>query len=847
MKMLITIIALLLFYTLVPGQQLRPPSVPLVTHDPYFSIWSPADKLTDRTTTHWTGKNQSLHSIIRIDGISYRLMGIVPSNLEPMKQKNVTVLPTRTIYEFGNKQVNLVLTFLTPALPSDLDLLSRPITYITWQVKAVDGKQHDIQLYFDCCSELAVNETSQMVNLETIAIPGLKTARIGTVEQPVLQKYGDNIRIDWGYAFLSAAENGNAQNAIGNQSKLQKEFVQKGKLAPGEQKISSVKVSEGWPSMALSFDAGKIESKGCSFTAMLGYDDLLSIRYFDEMLPAWWKREGMTFEKLLQTANSEYEKVDKASSLFEGELMKDLENAGGKKYASMCALVYRQCLAAHKLVADKNGMPLIFSKENFSNGCIATVDVIYPASPFFLLLSPALTKAMLQPNLDYAASPKWKFPFAPHDIGTYPFAVGQAYGGGEETEDNQMPIEETGNMILMTAALARIEGNADYAKAHWPVIEKWCEYLLSKGFDPENQLCTDDFAGHLAHNINLSAKAIEAIGAYALLCDMTGKKEKAAEIRKKAEIMAKEWVKQAVEGDHTRLAYDRPGTWSQKYNLVWDKVLDLNLFPNEVIQNEIKYYKTRQAEFGLPLDSRERYTKNDWITWTATMADTKEDFQELFNPVYNFADKTPSRVPLSDWYNTDNAYQIGFQARSVVGGFFIKILKEKSTWKKWASLGTNVKGTWASLKFAPALKQILQTAKEKSAEWKYTFDNPPQNWFKTDFNDSYWKTGNSFFGSNTYHNTVTVWASEDIWMRRTFEISELSDKNLALLVLHDDDAEIYINDFLAASLDGANGRYDTIKLMKKIKDILHLGANTIAVHCKNTGGEQYIDAGLAEY
>jgi hypothetical protein len=90
------------------------------------------------------------------------------------------------------------------------------------------------------------------------------------------------------------------------------------------------------------------------------------------------------------------------------------------------------------------------------------------------------------------------------------------------------------------------------------------------------------------------------------------------------------------------------------------------------------------AEFGLPLDSRERYSKNDWITWSATLADNINDFRRIFDPVYHFADKTPDRVPVSDWYIVDNARMVGFQARSVVGGFYIKMLDNKSMWKKWS-------------------------------------------------------------------------------------------------------------------------------------------------------------------
>jgi hypothetical protein len=512
----------------------------------------------------------------------------------------------------------------------------------------------------------------------------LKTAKIGCQDQKYLNKSGDNVHIDWGYGYLSVPQEQNATISINSRVSLFNSFVKLGTLPESETFAAPKSVRDGFISMAAVWNPGKVGSTGNTQWAMLAYDDIYSIRYFEDDLQAYWRRNGLTFDQLLQTAAKDYNKLINSCISFDKELMIDLEKTGGKNYAQMCALVYRQCLAAQKLVADKKGQPLLFPKENFSNGCISTVDVIYPFSPFVLLFSPALTKAMLQPIMDYSASTRWKFPFAPHDLGQYPYATGQVYGGGEKDERDQMPVEETGNMIIILTALAKAEGNSNYAKKYWPLIEKWADYLLSKGFDPENQLCTDDFAGHLAHNVNLSAKAIVAIASYSFLCESTGNKEMAVEYRRKAETMAKDWVRLATEGNHTLLAYDQPGTWSQKYNLVWDKLIDLNLFPKEVFQKEINFYKTMQAPFGLPLDNRERYTKNDWITWTATLADSKEDFRTIFDPVYYFAENTPNRVPVSDWYIVDNAQQKGFQARSVVGGFFIRMLNDKAIWEKWS-------------------------------------------------------------------------------------------------------------------------------------------------------------------
>ena len=679
------------FNTLIKSQfvttetsQFRPPSVPLITHDPYFSIWSPADRLTDMETVHWTGAKNPMHSMIKIDGKTYRIMGSSPSYVEPMKQLSLKVLPTNTLYEFAGGGVKLSMTFTSPLLVKDIEVLSRPVTYITWKVESADYKTHDIQLYFDCGSELAVNKTEQMITWDQPSIKGLKTAKIGTKEQKYLNKPGDNVRIDWGYVYLSVPEIENPSFSIAPRISLSDSFVKTGKLAESEIYSEPQKENDGAISMATSWDLGKIASSSVSVWAMVAYDDIYSIRYFESDLQAWWRHKGMSFDDLLITASSDYNRLMKACNSFDADLMTDLNLAGGEKYAQMCALVYRQCIAAHKLVADTKGNPLFFPKENFSNGCIATVDVIYPFSPFVLLFSPVLTKAMLRPVLDYASTPRWKFPFAPHDLGQYPYATGQVYGGGETDETDQMPVEETGNMIIMLAALAKVEGNADFAKQYWPVIEKWSEYLLSKGFDPENQLCTDDFAGHLTHNVNLSAKAIIAIQSYSLLCELNGYKDKATMAGEKAKAMAKEWVKLATEGDHTLLAYDQKSTWSQKYNLVWDKLLDFNLFPKEVYKNEISFYKTVMAPYGLPLDSRERYSKNDWITWTATLAGNIKDFRAIFDPVYHYADMTPNRVPVSDWYITDNAQMVGFQARSVVGGFYIKMLDNKDLWKKWA-------------------------------------------------------------------------------------------------------------------------------------------------------------------
>ena len=240
-----------------------------------------------------------------------------------------------------------------------------------------------------------------------------------------------------------------------------------------------------------------------------------------------------------------------------------------------------------------------------------------------------------------------------------------------------MPVEECGNMLILTAALASVEGNAAYAQKHWEVLTTWKDYLLKHGLDPENQLCTDDFAGHFAHNANLSIKAIMGIASYGMLAEMLSMPDLAGESYAKAREMAAKWKEMAADGDHYRLTFDKPGTWSQKYNLVWDKLLGLEIFDPEIARTELAYYHTQQNPYGLPLDNRRTYTKTDWIMWTATLSDKPGEFEQFVEPVYRFMNETTDRVPMSDWVYTDTPRQVGFQARSVVGGYCIKMLEGK--------------------------------------------------------------------------------------------------------------------------------------------------------------------------
>ncbi len=666
------------------AQPQRPPAVPLIAHDPYFSVWSFSDKLTDGNTVHWTGKPQPFHGLLRIDGKPYRFMGADPEDVPAMEQTGLTVTPTHTIYDFAADGVKLIVTFFTPALPHDLDALSRPVTYLT--LTASSDSAHVVSALIDVDPIIAVNTADEPVTWGRSRAGNLTVLNLGSRDQQYLHRPGDDVRIDWGYFHLAVPDGEEARVVASREAMDQ--FVSSVSVPTSDDMDMPLMPREGAAHLAVQFPLGLLTAP-VTRHVLLAYTEDFNIEFLNRRLHPYWQRNGQTVQDMLATAERDYPDLKQRGEAFDHDLTADLEHAGGPVYAQLATLAYRQTLAAHGFAADIDGTPMLFPKENFSNGCISTVDVLYPSAPFFLFFNPQLLEAQLKPVMEYAALPRWKWPFAPHDLGTYPLANGQVYGGGERTEEDQMPVEESGNLLILVTAMERELGNWDFARQYWPQFQKWAEYLREKGLDPANQLSTDDFAGHLAHNANLSIKAIEGLAAFAEMARGLGHEDVAADYARQAHEMAAKWQTMALDVDHYKLAFDKPGTWSQKYNLVWDQILGLNLFSPEVREVEITFYLKHLNRFGLPLDNRATYTKLDWETWTATLASRPEDWNALMAPIGRWINEGPSRVPLTDWYDTVTGKQEGFQARSVAGGVFIKMLADPDLAQKWRASGGN--------------------------------------------------------------------------------------------------------------------------------------------------------------
>lgn len=616
---------------------MRTPSIPLINIDPYFSVWN-RDRINTRDCVHWTGSRNTIRGTITVDGSAYCFLGCSPHPVIPQISLDIDALSTRVV--FANDRIRLTALFTSPVIATDLYHVSRPVAYLKLSWESMDGQPHDVRAKLSCSEELVLNRAGEgRAWSENVTIPGAAAVKMGNGEQTVLWRSGDDVRIDWGYLYLAV----------------------RGSAATGNEAYNNLYAI--WAETELAPDA----------LFAFAYDDIRSMVCFDRQLPAYWNRNGKTITEAIAEALEEYETLMVQCQDFSHRLQQEATAKGGREYAELVSLAYRQIMAAHKLVVDENGENLFISKECFSNGCAATVDITYPSAPMFLLYNPELLKGMLRPIFRYARTDAWRFDFAPHDVGQYPILNGQVYG--ENALQYQMPVEECGNIVILAAAICKAENSAAFAEANMDLLSLWSEYLVKYGADPGNQLCTDDFAGHLAHNCNLSIKAIMGIAGYAFILAMLGRDEESDKYMAIAREYADSFYRRAANDDGScRLAYDREGTFSLKYNAVWDKLWGTDLFPSEFYQGEIARYRREALPYGVPLDSREKYTKSDWLLWCACLADKDEDFRYFVHLMWKAYSTMRTRVPMTDWYYADTSEMRGFQHRAVQGGLFMKLL-----------------------------------------------------------------------------------------------------------------------------------------------------------------------------
>ena len=660
------------------------PAYPLWIIDPMFSVWAKTDALNGGDTMFWTGQEKRASGFVRYNGKTYCFMGRRDGAI-PLEQTAVRVTAFSTEYEFRGEGFTLKVGFVSPLLPDDLRVLSCPVCYTEYEILPEGALPEDFSVALVLDEEFCYNGERAWVVGGVLPLKGYEAAYFTRGRNLVLSDTSDCVAPDWGDIYLAGEEcwlvgdsGVNLYVAEGKTEYLRKDYERTYLLGVNR------------------------APKGYFMTA---FDDKVSIFYFGEWLKGYFFRRGETILDALAFSRKQHDEILNACARFDEKLKADCEKVGKEYYTLACAAL-RQSVGAHKLVETSKGELLFLSKENNSNGCIGTADVSYPSIPLYLLYNPELVNAMMRGIYAFAKMPVWNYDFAPHDLGTYPWCAGQVYGTayredkyccgmfstGVSPRTNQMlyirpaesdvydvncqmPVEECGNMLVMQAAAIAAGADRGLARKNFPLLKKWVKYLEKFGLKPDNQLCTDDFAGHLAGNVNLSIKALVGIESFALICRWLGKDELAERYFCKAEDFA-EAFRASVGDTIMPLAYGQKGTYSIKYNILFDKLFGLKLIGQDVCERETDYYIQKNQAYGVPLDTRETYTKADWILWAAALTDDKEKSEALYLPVVRYLKESSTRVPFGDWSYAGRGDIVHFINRSVVGGIFALLLKE---------------------------------------------------------------------------------------------------------------------------------------------------------------------------
>ncbi|KAF2848167.1 DUF1793-domain-containing protein [Plenodomus tracheiphilus IPT5] len=662
----------------------RPPALPLAVKSPYFNTWLPAGSndgnggyLPGRWPTFYVGQDIGWTGLIRVDSKTLTWMGAPEQVRELANQTSYEYTSTRSIFKItADDKVELTLTFLSPLTPMDIKRQSLTFSYMHVEVHSLDGAEHDVQIYTDISAEWVSGNSYHIAEWNSNTYEDIHYHKIWNQEQQFGVEWKD--QATWGNWYYATHSADGTTYQTGSNDDVRGLFDSTGKLNNSKD-IDFRAINDRWPVFAYATDFESVGSKPKSnlFTIGLAQDEAIQFLSADGLrtLSSLWKSYFGDEVSALRFFHNDFENSSKLSKELDDKIWADSAAVVGDDYALLTTLAPRQIFGATQLVGTEDNYYL-FLKEISSNGNTQTVDVIYPASPFFFYTNPELMTMLLKPHFENQEHGWYPNKSAMHDLGEhYPNATGHTDGN-----DQVIPLEECGNMIIMVLAYVQWSGNTDYIREHYPLLKQWSEYLIEYGLIPAHQFSTDDFAGKLANQTNLALKGIIGLEAMSQISKIVGKDADADKFTTIAHDYLTEWtdlgINHAANPPHSTLSYDNMSTHSLLYNLYNDRLLNLNFVPQEIYSMQDTFYPTMLNTYGVPLDTRSSSTKTDWQMFCAAIAsiETRDMF---INAIVRFVNETPTSRGFTDLYDVQTGQfplNAEFKARPVQGGLFALLL-----------------------------------------------------------------------------------------------------------------------------------------------------------------------------
>ncbi|KAF7301796.1 DUF1793-domain-containing protein [Mycena indigotica] len=692
----------------------NPSSIPLAVRTPYLSTWLPQGAgaaLNDAWPTFWAGQITGWAGFVKVDGVAYSFLGAssVPSaTFNKAVQKSFKFTSTQSIFVLSAGAVDLTVTFLSPVEPTDLLKQSIPFSYLSVSAASTDGKAHTVQVYSDISAEWVSGDNSLAVKWNSTTTGSILTHQVQLQTQNVFSEVNDHTQ--YGSAFYSTPNTVSATYQTGADVTVRAQFINNGKL--GNTLDTNFRaINNNWPVFGLAHDLGSVTTASAPVLFSVGHIRDPAIQYIVtggalQSRSSYFLSQFSTSDAVISSFLGDYSAALGRANTFDAKVQSDASKISAD-YAGVVAISIRQSLSANEITLSKTSSGafntsdvIVFMKEISSDGNVNTVDVIFPAWPIFLYTNPQLGKFLLEGLFRYQASGQYPNKWSVHDLGSsYPKALGHNDGG-----DEAMPVEESGNMVIMALSYAQKTGDLSHLQRYSALLDQWTSFLISDSLIPANQIstassylgvlwvciliCTSRMILPVPWRIKpiLRSKAsgvgptmrffnravgIVGIGAMGQIWNLLGNTSKGANYTAIAKSYVTQWqtLSASSTGAHLTLAYGNANSWGLSYNLYGDKLLKLNLFPASVYSQQTAWYSSHANKFGVPLDTRHTYTKTDWEIFTASWATTTAVRDLLISAVKSWVSDGQYNAPFGDLYDTvTGAVAIGFKARPVVGG-----------------------------------------------------------------------------------------------------------------------------------------------------------------------------------
>ncbi|KAF1999755.1 glutaminase A [Amniculicola lignicola CBS 123094] len=652
----VAIAAAALLAGVTEASSLRPPVLPLIVRNPYLSTWlgNARDEPWKKWPMFWTGGEVGFGVLASLPDSKevFPLLGRPHDSLKDDQKDYSISYPTYKGAKYDASTTNLTyslpapdklkgaddleitLSFLSPITPTSTLRQSIPAAYLTVYVEG----SFDVNIYIDVNGQWVSGKRDSVIEWGLTeqeaagSVKALKTWKVKRQTEQLLTEERD--QAEWGQLHFTGPDT--VRHESGTSALLRQRFARTGTLQNADDgQFRQIMDEEPVFAFAKEF---KLEKKSSTTSSKSTSDSVLfTITHIQDPVTQYASARGLTFmrplwkswfladDSLVQFHYGDFENANVLAGNYSEQLRIDAYTSGSSNYVDIVALSARQAMGATSFSGTPDN-PLLFLKEISSNGNTQTVDVIFPAFPFFLYTNPRWAAYILEPLLEHQLSGQYPNNYSMHDLGShFPNLTGHADG-----RDEYMPVEECGDMLIMGLALinsmtyntdaesqsiwSTVGDRSDYTtqdekpftlknlgmhegiqyiddtwgggakgvnqakqwlEKSYDLWKKWTGYLVEYSLEPHNQLCTDDFAGWLALQTNLALKGIIGIKAMSEMSDLLDRTGDAKDFRNISDTYIEKWQELGIsrDGSHAKLAYDWYGSWTTLYSLYADAVL----------------------------------------------------------------------------------------------------------------------------------------------------------------------------------------------------------------------------------------------------------------------------------